>query len=610
MSVVGKDADRQSSSTPVVNRGLPPAEKSPARPSRGAVRTTIVDVPADRPALRPSRPGLPLEARLGQPEPLSERRQKQLLWTLIALGVLARVVRYLLRFPLWADETALAANLLDRGYLDLAQPLGHEQVCPVGFLWTQLTLVRWFGFSEYTLRLPAMLCSVASVFLFQRLAKRLLSGSALVLAVGVFAVAYPGIRYAAEAKPYACDLFFATLLLTVAVEWWRGNRDNRWLWLLAALMPLALLFSYPVLFVAGGISLAVAWVLFVGAISNRALNERNSPLQTTPSRRSGWTAWLAFNASVLVSAGAVYLLFMGAQSASELNTMRVYWQAAFPPWSEPLPLLRWLFETHAGELLAYPAGGAHGGSLATLIFCAVAVALLWRRRQGTLLLLCLTPLGLTFVAAAIKRYPYGEVVRFQLYMAPIFCLLAGLGLSVLMAWCPRLRRSPSPPLLAAVALMAFAVGSIGRDFVRPAKGATDVQHRDLARQLWSDADGAGETVCLRGDLGVCFSPDSYLRRASSMYLCNQRIYLRRHALGEPPDWDRISAERPLRCVEFVMPHEPYDAAARDRWLQSMQARYRLIDRQRHPLGQDYRQPDAQVAEAYVEVYIFVPIGGY
>jgi hypothetical protein len=92
-----------------------------------------------------------------------------------------------------------------------------------------------------------------------------------------------------------------------------------------------------------------------------------------------------------------------------------------------------------------------------------------------------------------------------------------------------------------------------------------------------------------------------------MYLCNQRIYSRRHALGEPPEWDRISADRPLRCVEFVMRHEPYDAAARDRWLQSMQTRYRLIERERHALGQDYRQPDDQVAEAYVEVYTFVPI---
>jgi hypothetical protein len=367
-------------------------------------------------------------------------------------------------------------------------------------------------------------------------------------------------------------------------------------------MPLALLFSYPVVFVAGGISLTVAWILLAG----RPCQADSDGLER-PACRHAWIAWLAFNLSTLASVAAVYVLFMRAQSASELDTMRGYWQAAFPPLDQPLELLRWLVEIHAGELLAYPAGGAHGGSLGTLVFCMVAILVLWRRRQSALLLLCLAPLGLTFVAAAMQRYPYGDVVRFQLYMAPIFCLLAGLGLSVLIAWCPRLRRYPaSPPFLAAVALMGLAVGSIGRDAIRPAKGTTDVQHRDLAQKLW--ADDASETVCLRGDLGLCFSPDSYLRRASSMYLCNQQVYSRRIARGELPEWDCISPQRPLRCVEFVMPREPYDAAARDRWLQSMQSSYRLIGRERHSLGQDYRQPDAEVAEAYVEVYSFVPAG--
>ena len=224
MNTVGKDAEKRTVTLPLAPlEGDSPVFVDTKTGTVPTIRTTIVVVPEDR----PSRPGLPLDARLGKPEPLSQRRQRQLLWTLVALGVAARLVRYLLRFPLWADETALAANLLDRGYLDLAQPLGHEQVCPLGFLWTQLTLVRWFGFSEYTLRLPALLCSVGSVFLFHRLAGRLLRGSALVLAVGVFAVAYPGIRYAAEAKPYACDLFFATLLLTVAVEWWLSASPGR-----------------------------------------------------------------------------------------------------------------------------------------------------------------------------------------------------------------------------------------------------------------------------------------------------------------------------------------------------------------------------------------------
>ena len=37
----------------------------------------------------------------------------------VALGVLLRVARYLLNFPLWCDETMLAANFLDKGYGDL-----------------------------------------------------------------------------------------------------------------------------------------------------------------------------------------------------------------------------------------------------------------------------------------------------------------------------------------------------------------------------------------------------------------------------------------------------------------------------------------------------------
>ena len=83
----------------------------------------------------------------------------------------------------------------------------------------------------------------------------------MVLAVGVFAVTYSGLRYAAEVKPYAGDLMVSTLLLWLTVRWWRQPDDTRWLWALVAVVPLALGLSYPAVFVAGGASLAVAAVL-------------------------------------------------------------------------------------------------------------------------------------------------------------------------------------------------------------------------------------------------------------------------------------------------------------------------------------------------------------
>ena len=155
-------------------------------------------------------------------ELLSPQQQSLWLWIFLAVGLAARLVRYLLRFPLWEDEAMLSTNFLERGYLGLLQPLHYLQVAPTLFLWCQLTVVRLLGFSEYTLRLVPLACSIASLFLFRHLAGLLLRGTALVATFGIFAVAYPPIRYAAEAKPYGCDLFLALLMLVMMVHWLRG----------------------------------------------------------------------------------------------------------------------------------------------------------------------------------------------------------------------------------------------------------------------------------------------------------------------------------------------------------------------------------------------------
>ena len=121
------------------------------------------------------------------------------------LGIVLRLVRYLQNYPMWCDETMLAANLLDRHWNELAQPLAYRQVCPVGFLALEWAVVRLLGFSELSLRFIPVLCGLVSVPLFGFLARRLLGGEsrAYLLAVALFAVSEPPIRYAAEVKPYS-----------------------------------------------------------------------------------------------------------------------------------------------------------------------------------------------------------------------------------------------------------------------------------------------------------------------------------------------------------------------------------------------------------------------
>src|ERR1700685_2927195 len=131
----------------------------------------------------------------------------------VLLGLLARIIRYAVCFPLWDDESFLCANFISRGFLDLLKPLDYHQVAPLVFLWIEAAATRIFGYSELALRLFPFVCGLISVVLFRRFASRLLSGFDLLLAVAIFAVSYPGIRYSAEAKPYGSDLLVSLVIL-------------------------------------------------------------------------------------------------------------------------------------------------------------------------------------------------------------------------------------------------------------------------------------------------------------------------------------------------------------------------------------------------------------
>ncbi|OGR20392.1 MAG: hypothetical protein A3K53_05715, partial [Deltaproteobacteria bacterium RIFOXYB2_FULL_66_7] len=399
---------------------------------------------------------------LSRPEPLSPERVRQLVWLLLAIGVAARLVRYLLKFPLWCDEAYLSVNFLDRGYLGLTQPLEYRQLCPLGFLWVQLTLVKLLGFSEYSLRLVSLLCGLASLAVFRHLAGRLLQGTAMILAVGVFAVSYPCIRYSAEAKPYGADVLVSLILLTLAVEWLRAPHQRGWLWAMAGLMPLAIGLSYPAVFVAGGISVTVAFQLARSRSGLRA-----------------WIAWAACSLMLVASFGGYFLLSTAHQSASCLELARRWWQNDFPPLGSPGKLLAWLWSAHAGDMLSHPFGGRNSGSTLTLLCCLAAVVALVRQRRFAVFLLCLMPFALNFAAAAVERYPYGGHVRIAMFLAPIVCLLAGLGMSLLVDRLAARRSGSAAPLIAVSAALAIlACGSIVRDLGHPYRSDSDQQIRD------------------------------------------------------------------------------------------------------------------------------------
>jgi hypothetical protein len=537
---------------------------------------------------------LPLGVLAVADEPFGPRAINRAVWALLFLGLAARLIRYSLQFPIWQDEAYLAMNYLDRGYLGLTGTLDCHQVCPLLFLWTEYTLVKLLGFSVAALRLLPFVCGVASLFLFKHLATRLLRGTALLFAVGIFATSYPLVRYSCEAKPYGCDMFFSLAMLTIAVEWWL-SRDTRWLWGLAALVPLALGFSFPCVFAAGGISLAIALVL---------LCDRN---------QKGWRPWFVYNVALLGGFGLLYALNMRSQAAGELEWMRNYWQNVFPPLDSAVGFVKWLAVVHTSELLQYPVGGARGASILTAICCAAALAVLWRRGHYILAAFCLAPFLPNFVAACMWRYPYGGHVRFALYLAPAICLLAGLGAAVLLV-----RRGKDGAVrgraasVVLVSLLAVIAGSsIARDFVFPYRTTSVRNHRDFARWFWQTHDGDTPMVCWERDIeGGAISPVPR-HHIAALYLCNRAIYSRR-----PGQRQTLIASRAWRCVRFsslnpdktknLCGSEADDEAFGD-WLESMRADYNLVAEQKHelPMTASRRHAKPEYFDT-VTVYVFAP----
>lgn len=494
-------------------------------------------------------------------------------------------------FPLWGDEALLAANLLDRDFVGLLRPLDSLQVAPYSFLAIEHIATLLLGYSEWSLRLFPLVCSLASLFLFHRLARLVFRGEAVVLAVGIFAVSYTGLRYSSEVKPYGVDLFVSTALLTLTASWWRRPDQLRWLWGLAAFAPLALALSFPAVFVASGTSLTVAYLLWTGK------------------SRRGWLPWAIYNALILASFAGLYVLTMRTQEQASLGGMRECWDHAFPPLASPGQLPYWLLLAHSGPIFGQPVGGDHFGSIGTTLLCIVAVIELWRGRHRWFLLFCAAPFALNLAAAALRRFPYGGHMRMAMHLMPLVCLLAGFGVATLLrrlAARSAARPTPRgkligsrPANVAAIALMILGTMFLARDCWLPCKDVQNLWLRDFSRWFWPSMGRDYELVCVEADLGEKFS-------VSPFYRCYQRIYSPRHAHGEPAHLERVSKTRPLACVQYWSHFEPYDAAAFGQWLDKMKRDYELVACQHYPVRSDADGDAVPEPPDRIEVYQFVP----
>lgn len=420
------------------------------------------------------------------------------------------MVRYLLAFPLWGDESFVAVNFIKRDYMGMIQPLVYGQIVPLLFMWAELAVVREWGLGELALRAVPFAAGIVSLLLFWRLAARVLRPSAAMLAVGIFAASVYPIRHAAEVKPYATDLLVSLILTMLTLHVLSRPRSIVAWSALAIGLAISVWASYPAVFVGATIITLLGYRVLTGHDWSRPISLPNisrPPIESTSSTRaSSGAARLALIATFatalvfVVSWAVMYVTFAKphADAAARLTQIPM-WTETFPPITKPWKLPIWAVSIHTGNMFAYPIGAKAPGSIYTFLLVVVASVTLWRSRRRELLWLLLGPLVFTFFAAAMKKYPYGGSVRTSIYMAPAFCLLAGYGIHVLFTrvapfrfrWLPSMPRwvraldwRATPATIACSFLfMAICVGGIFVDVKTPARSPEVAKSQKLVRDL-------------------------------------------------------------------------------------------------------------------------------
>ena len=388
---------------------------------------------------------------------------------LVLLAAAAHARQYLFNRSMAPDETSLALNILDRSFSQLLLPLDYNQSAPVGFLLIEKLFVTLGGDSEYVLRLFPFLCGIAALFLFARIADKLLPPAAIPVALGLFGFSGVSIIFSSTVKQYACDVFFTVLVLWSALRLRRSQTALKDVLIFTAIGGVAMCCSHPALFVFAGAGICVA---------------------ASALRQKHWRACVRLLLPFGMLAGTLALMYLFLLKEYEGNRyLQEFWQGEFMPFPPvSLSALAWLVKTFfnaieyqftfpqsffavvsqltTGESLLTPSAflkWSYLYAMVALLFAAGVLA--FARTSAFNLLLLLTPAALALFASGLRKYPFGN--RLILFLFPVLCLFIGNGAAGMQAFFRR--RSPFIATLLIGGVCVFYAASAAQSFVAPRK---------------------------------------------------------------------------------------------------------------------------------------------
>jgi hypothetical protein len=379
------------------------------------------------------------------------------------MGSFPAIRHYLSNRALWADEAALALNIMGRDFTQLIAPLDHSQIAPIGFLWLTESATRLFGSAdERVLRLLPLLATLplcALTYLTAMIAR----GRMAAIIASVLTVLSPSvIYYAAELKPYSLDMCATATLLWLAARSIEDPLSRRRTTQFTAAAAVLVIFSFPAILVSASLLSVVAFSHY------RATRQVNRLLVLT---------------SIPLATSTVVVYFLTRPSPETAQFMGDYWTNAFlkfppgGPWElrEAVRVLVDAFEQSFASrpsLLVAPVGLL---ALGTWLLAALGFGL---RFESVLLLVA--PWIAAIIAARLEIYPLEG--RLAVYLLPTITVGVGTTMAALAS-----DRFRSPLVLlpaAVVAALGINAAIVMQDSIKRVELASVL--RDAARDWRPD----------------------------------------------------------------------------------------------------------------------------
>lgn len=327
-------------------------------------------------------------------------------WTMffIMFGIIIRLVQYFNNRSLWADESLLALNVINKSFFELLKPLDYHQGAPFGFLVITKLFALILGDNEFALRLFPLVTGIASIFLFFSLSKKFLNPFAIFVAVGLFSIAEPLYYYSSEFKQYSSDVFFTLILFSLFAGLKNKGTSFRNLIIFSLAGAITIWFSHPSVFVLAGIGITALTYYYI---------------------QKDWKSFtkvLAVSFIWFLSFATFYILSL--QNLSNDGYMTAYWDNSF------LPLLpksyediNWFINTFFGTFTFFMTSALSG--VASLFFI-LGVTILFKERKELFFILIL-PIIITLLVSGFYLYPFKG--RLILFLVPSFLLFISAGIN-------------------------------------------------------------------------------------------------------------------------------------------------------------------------------------